>query len=80
MIIDENAEIIKFDDLIFYRINETWWKVSEEKFEEYNTNSRAIRTLVPVIEKEVKFSEIKLSYLRMSKLKRILDDDDKNGN
>ena len=76
MIIDDKQQIIKFNGLIFYKIQQNWWKISEEKEEIFNTGSRNIVSIVPVIERKITFKEIKKYYLRIEKLKRIIEDEE----
>jgi len=71
---NDDMTIIKFNDLIFYKINNSWWEVIEEKIEKYSTGSQQIETIVPVIRCEVSFDYIKKTYLRNEKFKRLIDE------
>lgn len=76
MLFNDDQDKIYFNGLIFYKINNKWWRVLEKQ-ETYNTNTRLISCIVPEIQEEIVggIDEINKKFLRIEKLKSLLLDD-----
>jgi len=69
----ENSTEINFENNLYYKINKKWWLV-QLKNEKFFTGSNYIEIQSPEIIKETNIKDIYIKYLRIKKLKRILND------